>query len=193
MAVTTIETSQPLTPAGEAILRSASELFYERGIHAVGVEAIAAAAGTTKKTLYDRFGSKDRLVTAYLERRLQTWQQFTESYLAKPSRRRRYRALHLLDALEVWRERYQRGCGFVNAYAELAGTDSGGLEVIRAEKRWVRAKYVELCRADGLSTPTSRGARLALVHEGAIVSQTVCDDADAMSTAHQLALDILRR
>jgi AcrR family transcriptional regulator len=32
----------------------------------VGVDAIAAEAGVTKKTLYDKFGSKDRLVAAYL-------------------------------------------------------------------------------------------------------------------------------
>ncbi|MBE7186900.1 DEAD/DEAH box helicase, partial [Jatrophihabitans endophyticus] len=36
----------------------AEPLFYEHGIRAVGVDTIAEAAGTTKKTLYDRFGSK---------------------------------------------------------------------------------------------------------------------------------------
>jgi hypothetical protein len=39
-------------PPRERILAAARELFYRRGIHAVGVDAIAAAAGTNKMTLY---------------------------------------------------------------------------------------------------------------------------------------------
>ena len=35
----------------------------------MGVDLIAETAGTTKKTLYDRFGSKDELVARYLRRR----------------------------------------------------------------------------------------------------------------------------
>ena len=52
-----------LTEAGTRLLEAASELFYDRGVRAVGVDLIAETAGTTKKTLYDRFGSKDALVT----------------------------------------------------------------------------------------------------------------------------------
>jgi len=47
-------------------LRAARELFYGDGINAVSVEAIAAAAGTNKMTLYRHFSSKDELVAAYL-------------------------------------------------------------------------------------------------------------------------------
>ena len=42
----------------------ARELFYRRGIHVVGVDAIAAAAGTNKMTLYRHFASKDALIAA---------------------------------------------------------------------------------------------------------------------------------
>ena len=38
-------------PPRERILAAARELFYRRGIHAVGVDAIAEAAGTNKMTL----------------------------------------------------------------------------------------------------------------------------------------------
>src|ERR671918_452228 len=44
-----------MTPTAERILSVASELFYTRGIRAVGVDTIALAAETTKKTLYDLF------------------------------------------------------------------------------------------------------------------------------------------
>src|SRR5215213_1896100 len=54
------------TPPRERILAAASDLFYSRGIRAVGVEAIAEAAGTNKMTLYRHFDSKDELVAEYL-------------------------------------------------------------------------------------------------------------------------------
>jgi AcrR family transcriptional regulator len=38
-------------PPRERILQAARELFYRDGIRAVGVEAIASAAGTNKMTL----------------------------------------------------------------------------------------------------------------------------------------------
>src|SRR5690348_11465672 len=54
------------TPPRERILAAASDLFYRLGIRAVGVEAIAEAAGTNKMTLYRHFTSKDELVAEYL-------------------------------------------------------------------------------------------------------------------------------
>lgn len=51
------------------IVEAASGLFYARGIRAVGVDAIAAEAGVTKRTMYKHFDSKDALVTAYLAMR----------------------------------------------------------------------------------------------------------------------------
>ena len=53
-------------PPRERILAVAADLFYRHGIRAVGVEAIAEAAGTNKMTLYRHFASKDELVAAYL-------------------------------------------------------------------------------------------------------------------------------
>lgn len=51
------------------ILKAATELFYAKGIRAVGVDAIASTAGVTKRTLYLHFDSKDDLIAAYLEAR----------------------------------------------------------------------------------------------------------------------------
>jgi hypothetical protein len=39
-------------PPRERILAAARALFYRRGIHVVGVDAIAEAAGTNKMTLF---------------------------------------------------------------------------------------------------------------------------------------------
>src|ERR1700758_5676509 len=60
------DASHPPVPPRERILAVARELFYRRGIQAVGVDAIAEAAGTNKMTLYRHFASKDALVAACL-------------------------------------------------------------------------------------------------------------------------------
>jgi len=49
-------------PARERLLDAASELTYARGVTATGVDAIAAAAGVSKPTIYRRWASKQELV-----------------------------------------------------------------------------------------------------------------------------------
>jgi AcrR family transcriptional regulator len=43
-------------------MQTASDLFYRRGIRAVGVDTIANEAGTNKMSFYRSFASKDELV-----------------------------------------------------------------------------------------------------------------------------------
>ena len=44
------------------LIAAADGLFYGQGIRAVGVDAVAKAAGVTKRTLYYHFASKDDLI-----------------------------------------------------------------------------------------------------------------------------------
>ena len=75
-------------PPRERILAAARELFYRRGIHAVGVEAIAEAAGTNKMTLYRHFASKDVLVAACLSELTQefdvAWDAIAAAHVGDP-------------------------------------------------------------------------------------------------------------
>src|SRR5271156_3307643 len=78
----------PTAPPRARILRSARELFYRRGIHAVGVDAIAEAAHTNKTTLYRHFASKDELVAECLReygRELEmTWAETERAHPGRP-------------------------------------------------------------------------------------------------------------
>src|SRR5258705_12915793 len=58
----------PARPA-ERILAAADKLFYAQGIRAVGVDAVAAEADVSKRTLYAHYPSKDDLIAAYLTAR----------------------------------------------------------------------------------------------------------------------------
>lgn len=160
-----------LTPAGHSLLDAASELFYARGIRAVGVDLVALEAGTTKKTLYDRFGSKDRLVAQYLTRRGARWQHHVlELVAAQPDPRRR--VLTVFDALEEWHAGQDRGCAFVNAHAEVGADDLATRDVVRREKDWMRQLFVALAAGAGLPAPEASGASVHLLYEGALVLST---------------------
>ncbi|MET0999789.1 MAG: helix-turn-helix domain-containing protein [Marmoricola sp.] len=173
-----------LTPAAHRILDAASRLYYDRGINTVGMELVAEQAGTTKKTIYDRFGSKDGLVVAYLEARARRWQRHVRSHLgASAATGAVDRALDVLDALESWLEQGTRGCGFVNAYAELSTQSAEATRVVRAEKDWIRELYASLLTEEGVAEAETLSRQLALLHEGAIVQLTAGDSPEALDDA----------
>src|SRR3954451_16855945 len=117
----------PRTARGDAaakVLATAYRLFYSRGIHAVGVDTVAAESGVTKTALYGNFGSKDQLVTAYLRERDRRWQQQIDRITAA-HRSPRARVLAVFDAYDAWQSQDGfRGCAFLNAAAEYPDPDS---------------------------------------------------------------------
>ena len=181
----------PMTPVGERLAETAGRLFYARGIRAVGVELIADEAGTTKKTLYDRFGSKDALVALYLRRRAEHWQTVALDRLARHPEPGRDRVLLVFDALDDWLSEQWRGCAFVNAYAEIGGTDHPGLPVVRAEKAWMRQLFVALVEEAGYDDPVGLGGQLHLLYEGAVVLLTAGDEPGALVHARRAAARLL--
>jgi AcrR family transcriptional regulator len=190
--VTTVD--DPMTRVGERLAATASRLFYDRGIRAVGVDLIAEDAGTTKKTLYDRFGSKDALVALYLRRRAETWQTRVLQHLAEQHPEPgAARVLAVFDALEGWLTEQWRGCAFVNAYAEIGGTDHPALPVVRAEKSWMRRLFTALADEAAYADADRLGAQLHLLYEGAIVALTAGDETDALTLAREAAYRLLSR
>ncbi len=187
--VTTVE--DPMTPVGERLAETAGRLFYARGIRAVGVELIAEEAGTTKKTLYDRFGSKDALVALYLRRRAERWQTVALDRLDRHPEPGKDRVLLVFDALDDWLSEQWRGCAFVNAYAEIGGTDHPGLPVVRSEKAWMRQLFVALVEEAGYDDPVGLGGQLHLLYEGAVVLLTAGDEPGALVHARQAAARLL--
>ena len=200
-----------MTEAGTRLLDAASDLFYLRGVRAVGVDLIAETAGTTKKTLYDRFGSKDALVALYLLRRAHRWREHlltrladagvTDADLAAPGtgqvgrdgvghadgRRRERMVLLVFDALQSWMGTQRRGCAFVNAYAELGDSGHPAVPVIRAEKAWMRTLF------DALTGDPDVGAHVHLIYEGTLVLLTAGADPEAAAEARRAVRSVMAR
>ena len=119
--------------ARERIFETASELFYAKGIRAVGVETIAAEADTTKMTLYRNFPSKDELVAEWLRehdaRFWKTWEAMAGRYPSDP-RRQIHVAFGLLAKHVA--DPAARGCPMANAAVEITEKDHPARKVIEA-------------------------------------------------------------
>ncbi|MGH3087262.1 MAG: TetR/AcrR family transcriptional regulator [Rubrobacteraceae bacterium] len=177
-----------LTPAAERVLRAASEMFYREGIRAVGVEAIAAEAGVTKKTLYERFGSKDGLIAAYLRARDERWRAWMEESVEGSDGSPKERLLSTFDALEGWIEiENPRGCGFVNAAAENPDPGHPARMIAIEQKKWLREYFAGLAAEAGAEDPEDLAERLVILHEGATVAHSLEAATDTARKAKQIA------
>lgn len=165
-------------PPRERILAVARELFYRRGIHAVGVDAIAEAAGTNKMTLYRHFASKDELVAACLREVVREidadWEAIAAAHLGDP----RGQLLAWLQHISDWLARESgRGCALANAAVELPDNDHPARRVVREHKSAVRQRLAALCRDAGLNDPEGFAEEVFLLCEGArIASQSLGSD-----------------
>ena len=160
------------------ILAVAGELFYRHGIRAVGVDAIAEAAGTNKMTLYRHFSSKDELVAEYLRQAAKggspagigSQAQHPGDPLAQLRAWLKDMAGHVVN-------RDERGCPLVNAAVELPGKDHPARRVIEECKAASRARVIGLCRAAGLKEPEQLADELNIMLEGArVTAQSVGAD-----------------
>jgi AcrR family transcriptional regulator len=132
--------SRPLRGhAREALIEAASRRFYADGLAGTGIDAITAEAGVAKKSLYNNFSSKAELVTAYLNTRHEEWMGLYRKRLASATGPKE-RVLAVFDAYAdhagLAYEHGFRGCGLLNAAAELPAGDSGR-EVVRRHKEEV--------------------------------------------------------
>src|SRR6202050_342888 len=155
----------------DRIMRTASELFYCRGIHAVGVDTIASEAGTNKMSFYRNFASKDELVAEYLRSEEREGMLWWDEVLAAHAGNPRLQVESLFDALvENNCEEDSRGCALANAAVEITEADHPARPVIEKYKADMRRRFRQLAREMGARDPNSRGDSLMLLWEGAYVA-----------------------
>lgn len=157
--------------ARERLLGAAARLFYANGVAATGIDAIIAEAGVAKMSLYNNFASKDELVRAYIEARHEEWLGLYRARLTHATTAEQG-VLAVFDAYidhaEAAYEHGFRGCGLLNAAAELPA-GSPGREAVRRHKEQVesilRGHLKEMA-----STEEAAGLaeHLAFVLEGAV-------------------------
>jgi AcrR family transcriptional regulator len=167
-------------PMTERIMEAADRLFYRKGIRAVGVDAVAAEAGISKRSLYDTFPSKDALVAAYLRQRVQS--------LPMSDRPPTAQVLALFDQLHArFANGDFRGCPFVNAVTELAEDCETARSIALAYKDDRRGHIASLLASAGASAPATLASQITLLLEGAIASMLVRRDPAVALQAREAA------
>jgi AcrR family transcriptional regulator len=186
----------PIRPRAR-ILKAAQELFYHHGVH-VGVDAIAAAAGTNSTTLYRHFKSKDELIAECLRecgREFEVAWEVTERAHRDDPKGQLLAWLRVLADYKLGSQ--ERGCALANAAVELPDSHHPARRVVEKLKGLHRGRIITLCRQAGLRDPELLADELFLLCEGARVSiQSVgptgpaarlADMLDALVAAHATA------
>jgi AcrR family transcriptional regulator len=175
--------------ARERLLTAASDLFYDEGVHTVGIDRVIERAGVAKASLYNTFGSKDELVRAYLEQRhagiTARITRYVEQY-ADP----RDRLLGVFEAQgELFAETGFRGCAFVSASAESPGPAVS--QAADDYRGWVRGLLTSLAADAGAPDPETLGRQLHMIYDGASLSARMDRDPSAAVAARAAAAALL--
>jgi AcrR family transcriptional regulator len=186
MAKTRSETGS----ARERLLAAANELFYEEGVHTVGIDRVIERAGVAKASLYSTFGSKDELVRAYLAARFETRRRrITQAIDGIQDPRDQLLAIYDLMG-EIVAEPDFRGCAFARASAE-ARPDHPGRAVCADSRAWTRSLFIDLCRGAGSRRPEDFAQELILLYDGAVLAAQMDRNASSARAARRVAERLL--
>ncbi|KOX11188.1 TetR family transcriptional regulator [Streptomyces sp. NRRL B-3648] len=180
------------------MLAAAARRFYADGVAATGIDTITAEAGVAKMSLYNNFASKADLVRAYLDARHEEWLGLYRARLEQ-ARGPRDGVLAVFDAYADHAafayEHGFRGCGLLNAAAELPAGDAGRA-VVRAHKEEVErliAGHVRELLPGRPDEVRATAEHLAFLLEGAMARAGLEGDGDRLRHARSLAADLLDR
>jgi AcrR family transcriptional regulator len=187
------EDRHPQATTNLRILNAAARLFYRKGIRAVSVDEVAAAASVTKVTVYKHYRAKDELIAACLhaldERFFAWFVHEVEAATDDPHGR----LLAVFDVLDLWfRRRDFRGCAFINATVELASPHHPAGEAVMTHKTRCRRYFRALAEAADVEDPDAISDQWMLLTEGATITALVEGDRAAAHKARAAADAILR-
>jgi len=187
----TIE-SQTGTDVRERILETATELFYNQGIRAVGVDLIVEKAGIAKSSLYRHFSTKDDLVLAFLRVMDQdfwaTWDKTAEAHSGDAGAE--------LDAQLAWiGERAgqpdYRGCPQINIAAEFSDLDHPARKFAKEHKRELRRRLRVIAERLTCAVPDVVAGQLAVLINGAFVSTPMYEPGEATVLLQRAATSLI--
>ncbi len=184
-------------PARERILKTAHALFYQDGLRATGIDRIIAESGVAKLTFYRHFPSKDELIRTFLEDRHQRWMAWFVDALGRHGAVAGGGLLPLHAALSEWfGQPLFRGCAFINAVAEVGGTQPGVMAIAQGHKDEMQQVIAELLAlGQGPQAIAAKALAAALAADGAMVRAQLDGPEAALAGLLQLldALEPARR
>lgn len=162
-------TTKRPSPARARLIDAATRLFYEEGIHAVGVDRVIEEAGVTRATLYKQFGGKENLVLAYLGYEDETLRAMFAAAGAEVTDPDELLEAVIQGIAADIRGRHTRGCPFINAAAEYPDAGGAVRTLIDEHREWFRATLQAVAEAAALERPEGVAASLVLLRDAALV------------------------
>ncbi len=158
------------------LIRTAHDLFYCEGFHAVGLDRILADVGVTKTTFYNHFASKDDLVLEVLRWHDRWWQETFRQILRRHGGDTpRGQLLAVPDALaELFDSSQYNGCIFINVAVQFPQPHDPAHLLAADHKRAMEDLLREIAGYAGADDPALFSKELSLLMEGAYVTQQVC-------------------
>jgi AcrR family transcriptional regulator len=158
----------------DRIFETACDLFYRHGIHGVGVDAIAAEAGSNKMSFYRSFASKDALVTEYLREQEREYWAWWDAAVGRYPENPRLQVEALFEAqFAIAMSTECRGCALGNAAAEISDDEDALSTLVRAYKEKVRKRLQAMAQAMGARDAETLGDALMLLLDGGYFTRLV--------------------
>lgn len=181
------------TPTRERIVAAANRLFYRDGIRGVSVDAVAAEAGVTKRTLYYHFASKDDLVAAYLAGRDQPNLALFKRWFDEAGGDLPSKVQAIFDHLaRAARHPKWKGCGFLRTSAELANLPGHpAIRIGAAHKKKFEHWMAQTFTDAGIASASQLARQILLLLDGSFAVVLLHRDASYMETAGEAAASLV--
>jgi AcrR family transcriptional regulator len=173
----------------DAILKAADSLFSRDGYGLTGVDALAASAGVTKRTLYKHFGSKAALFEEWLRVRDARTRAALIGAVERMASKPADQLLALFDLLAMLPANPEfHGCPFSRALIELGSAEANAASrLVAAEhKRALSLWFSDRLTAAGVSDLEATADEIALLYEGALQRIAATGKAEPAITAKRL-------
>ncbi|THK37685.1 TetR/AcrR family transcriptional regulator [Ensifer sp. MPMI2T] len=178
----------------DRIVSAAAKLFYAEGIRAVSVDAVAEAAGVTKRTLYYHFDSKDDLIAAYLDGRDQPNLQLFQKWFGETQGDVATKVEGIFRNLaRAARHPKWKGCGFLRTSAELANMPGHpAMRIGAAHKKKFEILLQQSLEAEGIDGTEVLARQVRLLLDGSFAVVLLHRDPSYMETAGMAAASLIR-
>jgi AcrR family transcriptional regulator len=183
---------QPAPGTRDRILDNAARLFYEHGVHAVGLQQVIDESSCGKNLLYREFASKDDLVLAWLERCRDDWPaSLDETAQAFPDDPAGQLLQIVRNAAETSSDPGYRGCALRNTHAEFADPDHPAHRIAVEHLEEMLANMHDLAERAGARDPAALANRLMLILDGLLSNAAILGNDGAAAEAVAFAEDVI--
>lgn len=181
------------TDTREKILKTAEQLIYQNGIHAMGMDLLVKTSGVARKSIYHHFANKEDVASAALTERDERWMHWfrTESDKGETPQER---ILNMFTALKSWFESDGfRGCAFINTAGEVGDPDDPIRQIAKMHKQKLLDYALEVCGQLDVKEPEILAKQLLILLDGAITTSYVMGDWSAADNARDMAKMMLEQ